>query len=60
MTVEANLSRLGITLPQPPQPVAAYVAWVRTGNLVLTSGQLPWVGDQTNEGWSPPAPIRPG
>lgn len=46
MTAEENLSRLGITLPSPPAPVAAYVPWVRTGNIVMTSGQLPWVGEQ--------------
>lgn len=38
-----NLQRLGLTLPEAPAGVANYEAWVRTGNLVLTSGQLPWV-----------------
>lgn len=42
MTAEENLQRLGIVLPEPPAAVGAYVTWVRTGNLVLTSGQLPW------------------
>jgi enamine deaminase RidA (YjgF/YER057c/UK114 family) len=42
MTAEENLQRLGIILPPPPPAVANYVAWVRTGNLVVTSGQLPW------------------
>ena len=44
MTAEENLERLGIVLPQAPAAVANYVAWVRTGNLVITSGQLPWEG----------------
>ena len=44
MTAEENLARLGITLPAAPPAVANYVAWVRTGNLVVTSGQLPWEG----------------
>ena len=44
MTAEENLERLGIVLPQPPAAVANYVAWVRTGDLVITSGQLPWEG----------------
>ena len=44
MTAEENLARLGITLPAAPAAVANYVAWVRTGNLVVTSGQLPWEG----------------
>jgi enamine deaminase RidA (YjgF/YER057c/UK114 family) len=42
MTVEEKLKQLGISLPEPPPAVAAYVPWVRTGNLVFTSGQLPW------------------
>ena len=44
MTAEENLDRLGIVLPQAPSAVANYVGWVRTGNLVVTSGQLPWEG----------------
>ena len=39
--VEAKLAELGITLPLPMQPVANYVPYVRTGNLVVVSGQLP-------------------
>lgn len=35
------LDRLGIVLPPPPKPVAAYVPFVRTGNLIVISGQLP-------------------
>ena len=42
MTTEEKLQRLGVVLPPAPAPVAAYLPWVRTGNLVLTSGQLPW------------------
>lgn len=42
MTVEARLRDLNITLPEPPQPVAAYVPAVRTGNLLFTSGNGPW------------------
>ena len=40
---ESRLAELGITLPEAPPAVAAYVPWVRTGSLVVTSGQLPWV-----------------
>lgn len=39
---EENLKRLGIELPEAPAAVGNYVPWVRTGNLVMTSGQLPW------------------
>jgi enamine deaminase RidA (YjgF/YER057c/UK114 family) len=42
MTAEAQLQRLGLTLPSAPAGVGAYVPWVRTGDLVFTSGQLPW------------------
>jgi enamine deaminase RidA (YjgF/YER057c/UK114 family) len=45
-TAEAELRKLGIELPPPPKPVAAYVSVVRTGSLVVTSGQLPWRGDK--------------
>jgi enamine deaminase RidA (YjgF/YER057c/UK114 family) len=39
-TPEERLAELGIQLPTPPAPAAAYVPFVRTGNLVLTSGQV--------------------
>jgi len=38
-----RLAEQGITLPQVVAPVAAYVPAVRTGNLVYTAGQLPFV-----------------
>ena len=44
MTAKENLNRLGVTLPPAPPAVANYVAWVRTGNLIVLSGQLPWEG----------------
>lgn len=42
-TPEERLAELGIELPEPPAPAAAYVPYVRTGDLVLTAGQLPLV-----------------
>ena len=45
MSVENKLKQLGITLPMAPAAVAAYEPWIRFGNLVVTSGQLPWDGD---------------
>ncbi|HUO06727.1 MAG TPA: RidA family protein [Phycisphaerae bacterium] len=39
--VDTVLQRLGIALPAAPKPVASYVPFVRTGNLVVVSGQLP-------------------
>ncbi|KYH45392.1 RidA family protein [Branchiibius sp. NY16-3462-2] len=41
--VEDRLAELGLVLPPVAAPVAAYVPVVRSGNLVLTSGQLPLV-----------------
>jgi enamine deaminase RidA (YjgF/YER057c/UK114 family) len=40
--VEDRLSALGITVPEVVPPVASYVPASRTGNLVYTSGQLPF------------------
>jgi enamine deaminase RidA (YjgF/YER057c/UK114 family) len=37
--IDKRLAELGIVLPKPAQPVATYVPWVRTGNLVYISGQ---------------------
>ncbi len=42
-TVGRRLAELGITLPAVAAPVAAYVPAVRSGSLVWTSGQLPFV-----------------
>ncbi|MFL5259764.1 MAG: RidA family protein [Hyphomicrobiales bacterium] len=38
--IDTRLAELGITLPVPAKPVANYVGWVRTGNLVFTAGQV--------------------
>ncbi|MBI2887000.1 MAG: RidA family protein [Chloroflexi bacterium] len=43
MSAEAKLKELGITLPEPPRPVATYDPAVRSGNLLFVSGQLPLV-----------------
>jgi enamine deaminase RidA (YjgF/YER057c/UK114 family) len=37
---ESVLASLGLTLPTPPKPVAAYIPWRRTGNLIFTAGQV--------------------
>ncbi|WP_409331076.1 RidA family protein [Trujillonella humicola] len=39
----ARLAELGVRLPAVAAPVASYVPAVRTGQLVFTSGQLPFV-----------------
>ena len=53
--IEATLKELGITLPPVAIPAAAYVPFVRTGNLVFLSGHIakkdgkPWVGQLGKE-----------
>lgn len=42
-TIDDRLAELGLSLPVLAKPVAAYVPAVITGNLVYTSGQLPFV-----------------
>jgi enamine deaminase RidA (YjgF/YER057c/UK114 family) len=39
-TVEKRLADMGITLPSPSTPVANYVPFVRTRNLLVCSGQI--------------------
>jgi enamine deaminase RidA (YjgF/YER057c/UK114 family) len=38
--IEQRLAGLGIVLPQPVAPVANYVPFVRSGNLIHISGQI--------------------
>ncbi len=42
---EARLKELDIVLPTPPSPVASYVPYVISGNLVFTSGQVTIAAD---------------
>jgi enamine deaminase RidA (YjgF/YER057c/UK114 family) len=44
--VEARLAEHGLTVPEVSAPVAAYIPAVRTGNLVYTSGQLPFANGE--------------
>ena len=41
MQIEQRLADLGITLPEPASPVATYVRYVQTGNLLYISGTGP-------------------
>ncbi|MGH7067970.1 MAG: RidA family protein [Acetobacteraceae bacterium] len=41
--IDGKLAELGIKLPQPMAPIANYVPFVKTGNLVVVSGQVPAV-----------------
>ena len=50
MSIQSQLDQLGIALPPVAVPAAAYVPFVRTGNLVFLSGHIarkdgkPWIG----------------
>ena len=44
--VVARLQALGLSIPEVVAPVASYVPAVRTGTLVFTAGQLPFVDGQ--------------
>jgi enamine deaminase RidA (YjgF/YER057c/UK114 family) len=43
-TVEARLKELGVEIPTPAVPVANYVGFVKSGNLVFVSGQVTMQG----------------
>ena len=45
MSIDNRLSELGITLPQPAAPVAAYVPTVEAGGLLHISGQISFAED---------------
>jgi enamine deaminase RidA (YjgF/YER057c/UK114 family) len=46
MSILEKIAALGLTLPQVPAPIAAYVNCVRSGNLLFLSGGLPIDGDK--------------
>ena len=46
MSFEEKIKSLGLELPEPPKPVAAYVPAVKVDNYVYTSGQLPFVNGE--------------
>jgi enamine deaminase RidA (YjgF/YER057c/UK114 family) len=43
--IDAKLAELGLALPEPAAPVAAYVPVVIAGGLAHVSGQLPFIDD---------------
>ena len=50
MSIEAKLAELGLTLPEPAAPVAAYVPVVIAGGLAHVSGQVSLVDGQLLRG----------
>jgi len=45
-SIEEKLQKLGYDLPIPPAAVGYYLPVMRTGNLIVTSGQLPFIGKE--------------
>lgn len=43
-SIDERIKKLGITLPEVPTPMANYVPYTRTGNLLFLSGQGPRTG----------------
>ena len=43
--IDARLKELGLTLPEAAAPVANYVSYVTSGNMVFISGQISKIGD---------------
>jgi len=39
-TVETRLAVMGLTLPDPPKPIANFLPWRRSGPLVFLAGQV--------------------
>ncbi len=50
MSIQDKLNELGIELPVPNPPVANYVAFVQTGNLISISGQVSMGADVSYTG----------
>jgi enamine deaminase RidA (YjgF/YER057c/UK114 family) len=46
-TIEARLAELGLSLPAAPNPVANYVPFIVSGNLLFISGQISKAADGT-------------
>ena len=45
MSIDQRLAEIGVTLPQPAAPVAAYVPAVEVGGLLHISGQISFAED---------------
>lgn len=43
MSYEKKVKELGLTLPETPKPVAAYVPGVKVDKYIYTAGQIPFV-----------------
>lgn len=44
--IELKAKEMGLSIPEPPKPVAAYVPGVKAGEFIYTSGQIPIVNGE--------------
>lgn len=58
--IDARLRELEIELPTPPLPVASYVPFVKSGNLVYVSGQVSIAADGGIKGKLGELPLETG
>jgi enamine deaminase RidA (YjgF/YER057c/UK114 family) len=58
-TVQERLAALGLSLPQPAKPVAAYVPAVQCGPMVFVSGQIPLVEGALMASGTVPSQVAP-
>jgi|SRR5208283_3803448 len=45
--IDSKLKAMSIILPEAGNPIGSYVTWVRTGNLLYTSGHIPYNDGKT-------------
>ena len=50
MDAKDRLKKMGLSLPEPPQPAGSYTRAVRSSNLLFISGQLPIVKGVVQQG----------
>ncbi len=55
--IDARLSEMQLVLPEAPKPIAVYVPAVRTGDLLVISGQLPLRDGELIHAGRVPAPV---
>lgn len=44
--IEDKLNEMGLSIPEVPKPLAAYIPGIQSGNYIFTSGQVPLANGQ--------------
>ena len=60
MSAEKKLEQLALELPAASTPVGAYVSAMRTGDLIVTAGQIPLKDGQLVAAGKVPTDVRLG